>query len=395
MNKALLHTEVQDFLEENYKEDISKIVFKGSPFSGVSQRELAIQLTGKMKAEKKLPTWFHARGIIYPPTLNLEQTSSEKTAEYKASLLKGKSIVDITGGFGIDSYFFSKRFDKVVHCELNEELSEIAAHNFKELDSKNIESYCGDGIEFLKNAPEVFDWIYIDPSRRNKGGGRVFHLSDCLPDVPNHLNLFWKKGKNILIKTSPLLDIQAGIRELKNIQEIHVVAVENEVKELLWILKKNTSGAIKIKTLNFRKKGDQVYENSLNDHQAIDLSKPISYLYEPNAALMKSGLYDALGNDLGLAKLHSNTHLFTSDTLVDFPGRRFKILEIIPYKKKKIKAVLKIDKAHVSSRNFPESVANIRKQFKLKDGGDHYLFFTTSLNDKKILLICEKLNDPF
>lgn len=391
MNKALLHTEVQDFLEENYKEDVSKIVFKGSPFPEVSPQELAVQLTGKKKAEKKLPTWFHTRGIIYPPTLNLEQTSSEKTASYKASLMNGRSIIDITGGFGIDSYFFSKKFDKVVHCELNEELSEMAAHNFKMLGSKNIETYSGDGIDYLKNTTEVFDWIYIDPSRRDEAGGRVFHLSDCLPDVPEHLELLWEKGKNILIKTSPLLDLQAGIRELKNIQEIHVVAVENEVKELLWLLKKNTSEAIRVKTLNFRKKGDQVYENSLNNHESIDLSAPLSYLYEPNAAIMKSGLYDALGKELGLEKLHFNTHLFTSDTLVDYPGRRFKVLEILPYKKKKIKAALKTDKAHVSTRNFPESVAALRKQFKLKDGGETYLFFTTSLNDEKILLVCEKV----
>lgn len=391
MNKALLHTEVQDFLEENYKEDVSKIVFKGSPFPEVSPQELAVQLTGKKKAEKKLPTWFHTRGIIYPPTLNLEQTSSEKTASYKASLMNGRSIIDITGGFGIDSYFFSKKFDKVVHCELNEELSEMAAHNFKMLGSKNIETYSGDGIDYLKNTTEVFDWIYIDPSRRDEAGGRVFHLSDCLPDVPEHLELLLEKGKNILIKTSPLLDLQAGIRELKNIQEIHVVAVENEVKELLWLLKKNTSEAIRVKTLNFRKKGDQVYENSLNNHESIDLSAPLCHLYEPNAAIMKSGLYDALGKDLGLEKLHFNTHLFTSDTLVDYPGRRFKVLEILPYKKKKIKAALKTDKAHVSTRNFPESVAALRKQFKLKDGGETYLFFTTSLNDEKILVVCEKV----
>ena len=221
MNRSLLHKEVQEFLEENYRKEVSKIVFKGSPFPGVSEQELAVQLTGKKKAEKKLPTWFTTRNIIYPPTLNLEQTSSEKTARYKASLMAGDTIVDVTGGFGIDSYFFSKEFKKVVHCELNEELSEVAAHNFGVLEAKNIESYVGDGIEFLENSSEKFDWIYIDPSRRDDAGGRVFQLSDCLPNVPEHLDLLLKKGDNILIKTSPLLDLKAGLRELR-LSLIHI-----------------------------------------------------------------------------------------------------------------------------------------------------------------------------
>lgn len=391
MNKALLHKEVQDFLETNYKEEISKILFKGSPFPEVTPQELGIQLSGKKKVEKKLPTWFNTRGIIYSPTLNLEQTSSEKTADYKASLISGNSIVDVTGGFGIDSYFFSKRFEKVVHCELNEELSEIASHNFEVLERPNVQNFCGNGIEFIKNSSEKFDWIYIDPSRRDDAGGRVFHLSDCLPNVPEHLNMLWENTDNILIKTSPLLDITAGIRELENIAEIHVVAVENDVKELLWILKKDASQEIKIKTINFRKSGDQVYENRLQKATQPALSQPLRFLYEPNAALMKSALYDQLASELDLFKLHPHTHLYTSSQITDYPGRRFEIIETIPFKKKRIKAALTVKKAHIATRNFPESVATLRKQFKLKDGGENYLFFTTSLNDEKILLMCEKV----
>lgn len=390
MNRTLLHKDVQEFLEENYREEVSKMLFKGSPFPDVDARELGVQLTGKRKAEKKLPTWFKTRGILYPPTLNLEQTSSETTAAYKASLMQGKVVIDVTGGFGIDSYFFSKRFKKVIHCELNEELSEVAGHNFKVLGAENIQTFQGDGIQIIVNSSEIFDWIYIDPSRRDDAGGRVFQLSDCLPNVPEYLDLLLQKSDNILIKTSPLLDLKAGLRELKNVDEIHVIAVENDVKELLWIIRKEPSEKIRIKTINFRKKGDQVYENFMGEQMVVDLSPPLSYLYEPNAAVMKSGLFEAVGADFSLLKLHPNSHLYTSNELKDFPGRRFRIIQMLPFKKRKLKAALGFDKAHISTRNFPESVATLRKQLKLKDGGDHYLFFTTGMQEEKMLLICKK-----
>ncbi|MEG9326651.1 class I SAM-dependent methyltransferase [Salinimicrobium catena] len=391
MNNALLHKEVQIYLEENFREDVSKIVFKGSPFPCVSAQELAVQLTGKKKAEKKLPTWFKTRGIIYPPTLNLEQTSSETTAAYKASLIEGNSIVDVTGGFGIDSYFFSRNFQRVIHCELNEELSEIASHNFEVLGAENVSVYLGNGIEFIRNSFELFNWIYIDPSRRDDAGGRVFQLSDCLPNVPENIDLLLEKGKNILIKTSPLLDMKAGLRELKNVHEIHIVAVENDVKELLWILKQEPSEEIKIKTINFGKKERQVYENYWGNEHTVRFSEPLAYLYEPNAAVMKSGLFDAISEDFALLKLHTNSHLYTSKELKDFPGRRFHVLKTLPFKKKKLKAELDLKKAHITTRNFSESVASLRKQLKLKDGGEHYLFFTTLKSEEKIVLVCKKV----
>ncbi len=390
MNKNLLHKEVQEFLEQNYQEEISKIIFKGSPFSGITSQELAVQLSGKKKAEKKFPTWFCSRGIIYPPTINLEQTSSEKTADYKASLVKGNSLVDLTGGFGIDSFSFSKNFKKVIHCEINQDLSEIAAHNAILLGKQNLDFHLGDGINYLKSSSNMFDWIYIDPSRRAHSGGRVFQLSDCLPDVPSHLELLFEKAKRIFIKTSPLLDLQAGIKELKNVSEIHVVAVDNEVKELLWILEKDSSKKIRIKTLNFSNKGNQEFETIWRSEDKVGLSRPLSYLYEPNAAIMKSGKFETLGKTFHLFKLHANTHLFTSEELKDFPGRRFKIEQMLPYKKKAVKDAVKEGKAHVTTRNFPESVATIRKKLSLREGGDTYLFFTTLENNEKVVLMCTK-----
>lgn len=382
---------MQEFISENYNKDLSKLVFQGSPFEEVSTQELATQLAGKGRAEKKLPTWFNTEGIIYPPNLNLEQTSSEITAAYKASQINGSLLMDLTGGFGVDSYFFSKSVKKVVHCELNPELSEVVAHNFRVLGIENIINFTGDGLSHLKATTEPIDWLYLDPSRRDDAGGRVFHLSDCLPNIPEHLELLLSKAPDILVKTSPLLDLQAGVLALRKVKQIHVVAVKNEVKELLWFLSEIPTEEIRIRTLNFKKGEVEIYENDFRKEAPIDLSTPLTYLFEPNAAIMKSGLADALGEELGLLKLHNNSNLFTSNTLMKFPGRKFEILQQLPYSRKKLKKALSFEQAHISTRNFPESVASLRKQLKLKDGGEHYLFFTTTGKDERVVLICRKI----
>lgn len=365
------------------------MVFRGSPFQGVSVIELAEQLVGTKKAEKKLPTWFNTKGIVFPPRLNLEQTSSEITARYKASLVSGNTIADLTGGFGVDSYFFSKRFKKVFHCEIDSSLSELVAHNAGQLGTENITTLATDGTKFLKAVPEKFDWIYVDPSRRDDSGGRVFRLADCLPSVPEHLDLLLSKADGVMVKTSPLVDLQVGISELKYAQEVHIVAVDNEVRELLWILKDSIT-IPKVKAVNFKGREKEVYENSLVNTSTVDLGEPLRYLYEPNAAIMKSGLFNSVGEDFALKKLHPNSHLFTSDVMKKFPGRRFEISRLLQYNKK-LRKTLNLRKANITTRNFPESVATLRKQLKLKDGGGVYLFFTTTEKDEKICLVCRKV----
>ncbi|WP_324719172.1 THUMP-like domain-containing protein [Salinimicrobium sp. HB62] len=370
------------------------MAFQGSPFEGVSTQELLVQLSGKKRAEKKLPTWFKTHGVIYPPNLNLEQTSSEITAEYKASLTFGANMVDLTGGFGIDSFYFAQKVQNLKHFELNEELQEIARHNFEILGAKNVISEAGDGMEFLRNTSEEFDCIYLDPSRRDDLGGRVFFLSDCLPNVPENMELLQRKSKKILIKTSPLLDLQAGLKELKNVEEIHIVAVDNDVKELLWIIQREPSEEqVLVKTVNFQKNEKQVFESLLGNGSTEEYSEPLTYLYEPNAAIMKSGLFADLGRKLDLKKLHPNTQLFTSETLKNFPGRHFRILKILPYKRKQLKKELDLKKANITTRNFSESVESLRKMLKFKDGGKDYLFFTTLFSGDKAVLVCEKCVD--
>ncbi|WP_074410244.1 THUMP-like domain-containing protein [Aquimarina megaterium] len=394
MNPLLLHKEVQEFITEKSERtlDISTLILSRSPFEGLSGKELAQQIQGKRKAKRKLPTWYAKNKIYYPPTLNLEQTSSEVTALYKSKLVSGASLIDLTGGFGIDDYFFAKRIASVIHCELNASLSEIASHNFEILEQKNIQTSIGDGLDILKDH-NTLDWIYIDPSRRHDSKGKVFFLEDCLPDVPSNLDLLFRKSNNILIKTSPLLDIQMGSKTLQNIKEIHVVAVENEVKELIWILDKTYTGDIKIVTANIQKMVHQEFSFFLKDEarQSANMGLPMTYLYEPNAAILKSGSFQRIATAFKVTKLHINSHLYTSDHKIDFPGRKFEIIAVYPYQKK-ILSKIGITKANITIRNFQESVATLRKKFKIKEGGDDYLFFTTGYDNKKVVIHCKKLS---
>ena len=388
MNLNILQPEVQQFITDNLKSDITKLILKGSPFKDISSQELANQIVAKQKSEKKLPTWFSTENIFYPPKLSIEQTSSETTANYKTKLVSGNSIIDITGGFGVDCFAFSKHFKQVTHCELNNELSTIVKYNYQQLKKENITTFSGDGIEYLKNASEKFDCIYIDPSRRNDAKGKVFLLNDCLPNVPENLEFLFTKSDTILIKNSPILDISSTINELNFVKEIHIVAVNNEVKELLFLLEKDYNNSIEIKTINFLKEIQQTFNFKLENKSISEYSEPLTYLFEPNSAILKSGGFHQLTNQLEVKKLHKHSHLYTSDELIDFPGRRFKIEHIFPYDKKQLR---KFSKANITIRNFPETVDQIRKKTKIKDGGDQYLFFTTNYKNELIVLFCSQI----
>ncbi|MEC7770214.1 MAG: class I SAM-dependent methyltransferase [Bacteroidota bacterium] len=363
-------------------------------FEGISQKELTEQIEAKKKCKDKLPTWFISSNIYYPNKLNIEQTSSEITAAYKAEIVSGKSLVDLTGGFGVDSYFFSKKIDQVFHCEINQELSGIANHNFKVLGQENIQCSSEDGVEFLKKSTDSFDWIYVDPSRRNDKKGKVFLLEDCLPNLPEHLPLLFKKTQHILVKTSPLLDIKMGITALNFVKEVHVVAIQNEVKELLFVLEKEYMGSIQIKTINLLPEQRDIFNFELEEEQdaQIHFGEPLSYLYEPNTAILKSGGFKSVAKAHGLVKLHPHSHLYTADNIIDFPGRRFEIHQVLPYSKKSLKT-LAVSKANITTRNFPLSVAEIRKKHNIKDGGNRYLFFTKTIDDALLVLDCEKVMD--
>ena len=391
MDLSILTTEIQNFINNSLQANISKLALSKNPFPEIDWKEIINQIISKNKSKSKLPTWYATDKIYYPPSISIEQTSSEITAKYKSDLLSGKSIIDLTGGFGVDCYYFSKKFEKVVHCENNIELSEIVTHNFKKLHVHNIECLAQNSTEVLHNSETNFDWMYIDPSRRSDIKGKVFLLKDCLPNVPVNLDLYFSKSNNILIKTAPILDITAGINELKHIKSIHIIAIDNEVKEVLWILEKKYVGEIEITSVNIQKEKTDTNSFFLGQNTPTTFALPQMFLYEPNAPLLKSGCSDNLSKTLGIDKLHPHSHLFTNRKLIDFPGRRFIIETVLPFKKEELKKHIEKKKMNITTRNFPLAVEEIRKKYKIAEGGNVYTFFSTNINDEKIVLICNKI----
>ena len=391
MIDQLLQNEIQLFINQNIGKKSSVLALQKNPFPSIDFKLIINQIEAKSKAKDKLPTWFNSQNCIYPSKISVEQTSSETTAQYKASLVSGTSLLDATGGFGIDDYYFAKKIKSVIHCELNSELSTIVKHNYKTLKVNNIDCIIGDSTEILASLNRQFEYIYIDPSRRNDQKGKVFMLKDCLPNVPDLLEYYFKYTSNILIKTAPILDITSGLNELKNVKRIHIVAVDNEVKELLWEIEKNYSNTITIKTFNSNKQNNELFEFQLNNNIYSNYSLPKKYLLEPNSAIMKSGGFNEISHQFNIEKLNVNSHLYTSDGLIDFPGRIFEVIQNIPYSKNEMKKFLQGTKANVTTRNFPDTVENIRKKWKINDGGLTYCFFTTDKNENKIVLICNKI----
>jgi hypothetical protein len=391
MDQSILSEEIQNFINDHLNSDVNQLALQKNKFPNSDWPTVLNQIAAKQKAKTKLPTWFKTHNIIYPSKISVEQTSSERTAEYKSGLVSGESIIDLSGGFGVDDYYFAQKLHQVIHCEINVELSEIVAHNFKQLKAGNVDCFKGDSYEVLKSKNTKFDWIYIDPSRRNDAKGKVFMLKDCLPNVPEHIDFYFDFAPNIMIKTAPLLDITAGLSELKNVKAIHIVALENEVKEVLWILKKDYVGSIEMITVNLLKIKTEVFQFALESENQAHFGLPQKYLYEPNAAIMKSGGFDVVSSHFTLDKLHQHSHLYTSERLIDFPGRSFAVEKVIGYNKNEMKSLLANQKANITARNFPDSVESIRKKWKIKEGGNLYCFFTTDMNNNKIVLLCSKL----
>lgn len=381
------------FIEEHADDDARGLALQASRYPEVDMRVAATQIEGRRVAKNKLPAWAAVQGLIYPVRLSMEQCSSEATAQYKVSLVRGTRLADLTGGFGIDCSYMSEHFSQTTYVERNEELCSIATHNFALL-NKAIEVRQGQCEEVLASLPEQ-DWIFLDPARRDRGGNKVVALSDCEPDVCALESLLLEKSARVMVKCSPMLDISQAISQLRSVTEVHVVAVGNECKELLFILERDKGGGdIVMHTVNLHGGGRQTFDFRLKaEGEAVCsyASQLGQYLYEPNSALMKAGCHRLPAAHYGLAKLHPNTHLYTSDVLVnDFPGRVFKVESYCGFSKKELKG-LACKQANLAVRNFPEHVDTLRKRLKISDGGATYLFATTLYDGSKVLVSCVKV----
>lgn len=436
MNQA-----TQDFIRQHQDDDVRQLAFLGSKYPEVDMPFALDQIRGRKMARVKLPRWASLEGIIYPPHISMEQCSSESTALYKAELaarllglpvsssgteMKAENeieFVDLTGGFGVDfSYIAARLGVKSMYVERQAHLCEAAKENFERLGLKNAIVKNGDGIEVLHSfLPKKDDAasaddslgitydqprsllktnlglkiIFIDPARRDDAGNKVVSLKDCTPDVTVLQEEMLSKADYVIIKLSPMLDWHRAISELSHVREVHIISVNNECKELLLVLSaRNMDENLRIYCINDAQSFvcDELDMESSQVKIAPSTLEEMQYLYEPNASLMKAGCFGVLSGRYDARMLSKNSHLFVSQAPIEaFPGRSFRIIAVSSFNKKELKRHLSgITKANIATRNFPLSVAELRKRLKLKDGGETYIFATTLSDESHVLVITEK-----
>lgn len=354
-------------------------------------REVVEQIQSKKKAKNKLAQWFATAGIIYPPTLSMEQCSSEATAVYKASLVEGESMADLTGGMGVDTFYLSRSFRLTHYVEKQEQLASLASHNFRQLGLSAVKVHNLDAMTFLQNLEEKADLIYLDPARRGVHNSKVVRFQDCEPDIVHLLPVLKKKSGAILIKSSPMLDIKLAINELGGVTEVHVLADRNEVKELLFLIDKEATVNPKIYAVNLTLDGVEkfVFDYQSESDTLPQIGTVSNWLYEPNVAILKAGGFKSVIDKFPtLLKLHPNTHLYTSTELINsFPGRSFRVIGSLQMNRKQLRKKLPDMTANISVRNFPMSVEQIRRKTALKEGGNQYAFGLTDMEGPKLLLL--------
>ena len=398
--KTIADPKVQEFIVSHEDTDLSVLLLSGKSVAAIPTSELVDQIRSRNKACKKLPQWYEATGIVYPPPLSLEQASSEETAAYKAEILasKGDRLLDLTGGMGIDSSYFARRFQAVTYVEQQEFLVSCFRHNCSRLGIDNCHIVAGDGVAYLKELPDdQYEVIYLDPARRDAEKKKVFALDQCEPDVSVIWEELLAKTPTVMVKLSPMLDITHTIASLQHVAEVHVVAVDNECKELLVLLERDFVGETIIRTINLHADQSQVFEFCRSEERdaVVGFGAEGKFLYEPNVAVLKAGAFKTMASRYQLAKMHEHTHLYLSDELIqDFPGRIYQVVRQFGASKKMIKANLKGMKVSIKSRNYPESVALLRKKYQLHDGDDRSVFFctvkTAQQKEQKMVFECVK-----
>ena len=389
-----------DFIRQHQNEDVRKLAFLGSKYPEVNLPFALDQIRGRQMARTKLPRWAATDGIVYPPHLSMEQCSSEQTALYKADLAarwmesqnrKNPEFADLTGGFGVDfSYIAARLGVKSMYVERQAHLCEVARENFELLGLKNATVENADGVETLHSLDNL-RLLFIDPARRDDAGNKVVSLKDCTPDVIQLQEEMLQKADFVIIKLSPMLDWHRAVSELSHVREVHIVSVGNECKELLLVLSSRVQVPLRVFCVNDGQRME--YDATELPTVAIADAETLGdWLYEPNASLMKAGCFGTVSVRYGVEMLAKNSHLFVSrQTVDDFPGRAFRILSVCSLNKKDLKRHLAgITQANIATRNFPLSVAELRKRLKLRDGGDTYIFATTLANERHVLIIAEK-----
>ncbi|WP_294231731.1 class I SAM-dependent methyltransferase [uncultured Chryseobacterium sp.] len=378
MVNKIIDQNIQQYINANLNTDLHALLLKKSPFPEVSMQEIVQQIKGKQVAHKKFP-FLLKEGIIFPPQLNLEQSSSEKTALYKSEVLQGGKFIDLTSGFGIDAYYLSKNFEEVTLVEQNNELLQIVEHNWGILGRKA--KFINQKLEkFLVENTETVDVIYLDPARRDNNKNKVFLLEDLSPNVIDIQEKIISLSKEVVIKLSPLIDLKYLISVLPGIFRIEIIAVKNDVKEVVVFLSKEKQGEIICNCVNLDS-GEPVFTFHFGEeNQAAEYGEPEKFIYIPNNSILKAGIFNLIPKKFGLKKLHQNTHLYTSDQKInDFPGRVFEMESI------DAKQIPKKGQFNIISKNYPLKPEEIRKKYHLKDGGQNYLIFTQSKKGKIIL----------
>lgn len=398
-----------EFIATYRNYDVRMLAFKRA--DGVDMPLALEQIAGYQKARRKLPQWSGVEGMLFPPSLSMEQCSSEQTALYKVSLLAScsarsaggschpaacsGSFADLTGGFGVDFSYLAARFAKATYIERNPKLCAIARHNFALLGLTHAEVVCGDSVECLRNLAPV-DVIYLDPARRDANGGRTFAIADCTPDAVALLPLLLEKAETVMIKLSPMLDWHKAVTDFcGHVAEVHIVAVDNECKELLLILRRDTTECPKVVCVNngcVFSPTPYIYIIRCSA-LSVDFSQLHGFLLVPNAAIMKAGCFAQVAEAFSVAQISDNSHLFVADAPVEgFPGSTYRIDTVTTMNKKELKATIGgIKKANIAVRNFPLTVAELRKRLKINDGGNIFIFATTLCDGSHVLIVCSPL----
>ncbi len=378
-----------DFVKSNEDEDTARLLLSAARYPDIDMPLAVQQIEGRRTAREKWPSLLECEEFLYPPRLNREQASSDETALHKAGLAHGR-VADLTGGMGVDSIAFARRAEEVDYVERDEQLCRMMEHNSKALGLENIRVHCADSMEWLAAEGRRFDLLFIDPARRSATGRKVAAFEDCTPDILKHLELLRSRCRRLMVKASPMIDIDLACRQLGDVAEVHVVSVKGECKEVLFVCGAH-DGETRIHCIV---RGDYKCNFTRSEEAAAEpryCTAVGQYLYEPDAALMKGGPFNLICQWKNLEKLAPNTHLYTSDALVgDFPGRTFRVLHEVKPSRKAVAEAIPDGRAHVVTRNYPVAAAELQKQLGLKEGGGRFVIATT-LGSHRTGFICQQI----